>query len=181
MPVWNFGQPLDGIIQIAFIVDDIQAAMPVYAERLKIGPWFLFEHFPFDRVTHRGAPSDIDISLCLGYSGHMMFELIEQHNDAPSPYLEAAAKRGYGFHHFAVACEPEAYDARLDAYVAQGYDITLDGSVKVGGRATYVDSMDALGGMIELIEMTPTVEALFSHIHHESRLWDGSEPIRTLG
>ncbi|MEL7028567.1 MAG: VOC family protein [Pseudomonadota bacterium] len=180
MPVWNFGQPLDGIIQIAFIVPDIKAAMPVYAERLKIGPWFLFEHFEFDRVSYRGAPSGLDVSLCLGYSGHMMFELIEQHDDGPSAYSEIRDQRGYGFHHFAVSVEPDDYDRKLSAYQDQGYDVVLDGAVKVGGRATYLDTSQDLGGMIEMIEMTPQVEALFSLLHQESRLWDGADPIRQL-
>ena len=37
-----------GIVQVAFVVEDIKAAMPFYSRQFGIGPWFLFEHFEFD-------------------------------------------------------------------------------------------------------------------------------------
>ena len=36
----EFGQPAEGIIQVAFIVPDIMAALEGYAKRLNCGPWF---------------------------------------------------------------------------------------------------------------------------------------------
>lgn len=176
----NWGQPLDGIIQIAFIVDDIEAAMPVYAERLKIGPWFLFEHFGFQWLKYRGQEATMDITLALGYSGGMMFELIQQNCDNPSVYKDQFAKKGWGFHHWAVSCLPDQYDARLKHYQSQGYVAALEGAVDVGARAAYMDTTDDLGGMIELIEMTPEVEGLFTMIHQAADGDDGSDPIRRM-
>jgi len=39
----------------------------------------------------------------MSFAGHVMIELIEQHNDVPSVYRNIAEKRGYGFHHWGVA------------------------------------------------------------------------------
>ncbi len=181
MAILNWGQPLNGIIQIAFIVEDIRKSMPIYAERLNIGPWFLFEHFSFDWVKYRGEPSDLDVHLCLGFSGGMMFELIQQNNDVPSVYQEVRDARGYGFHHWAVSCMPGDYDKCLQDYQNKGYDLALEGAVDVGARAAYIDTLSELGGMIEVIEMTDTVEGLFSMIHKASLNWDGSDPIRQPG
>ena len=180
MVMLNWGQPLNGIIQIAFVVEDIRAAMPHYAERLNIGPWFHFPHFAFDWIKYRGAPSDLDIDLSLGFSGGMMFELIEQNNDVPSVYRDVVAQRGYGFHHWAISCMPDHYDGVMQDYIARGYDIALEGAVAVGARAAYVDTSADLGGMIELIEMTPEVEGLFSMIHAAHRDWDGRELVRVV-
>jgi hypothetical protein len=181
MPIWNWGQPLNGIIQVAFVVEDIKAAMPVFQQRLNIGPWFLFEHFTFEWLKYRGAPSTLDIDLALGNSGHMMFELIQQNCDSPSVYREVIQKRGYGFHHWAVAAAPEAYDDTLRAYHAKGYELGLEGAVAIGARAAYVDTMADLSGMIEVIEVTEQVEGLFTMVHQASVGWDGLDPIRRPG
>lgn len=181
MPLWNWGQPQDGIIQVAFITDDIRRDMERFTRELRIGPWFLFEHFAFDRLTYRGQDSTLDITLALGNSGAMQFELIEQHCASRSAYTETRDKRGFGFHHWAVAATPDSYDARLTECQARGFATVLDGSVKVGGRATYLDTLDTLGGMIEIIEVTPGVEQLFTMIAQANQGWDGAHPVRTLG
>ncbi|WP_421729609.1 VOC family protein [Brevundimonas sp.] len=181
MKNWSWGQSRSGIIQMAYIVEDIRTAMPAFTRDLGVGPWFVIEHFPFDRLSYRGAPSNIDITLCLGASGGMMYELIQQNDDNPSVYQEVRDARGWGFHHYAVGVEPSGYDALLKDHVARGAEIVLDAQVGVGARAAYVDTRAELHGMIEVIEMTSGVEELFGGIHAASLNWDGSDPIRTLG
>jgi hypothetical protein len=111
----------------------------------------------------------------------MMFELIQQHDAQPSVYRETIQQRGYGFHHWAIAAAPERYDAVLAGYRQQGLQLSLEAMVSIGARAAYVDTSAELGGMIEVIEVTPVVEGLFTHIHQTSVGWDGSSPVRTLG
>ena len=170
-----------GIVQVAFVVDDIRTAMPFYARQFGIGPWFLFEHFEFDWVEYRGKPATIDLSLCLGYSGGMMFELIEQHDLSPSVYRETIDQRGYGFHHNAVTASAADYDATKERYLADGASLALEAEVAVGGRASYLEFGDRLPGMIELIELTEKVEQLFGHIRSANDGWLGQDPVRTLG
>jgi hypothetical protein len=181
MPTWNWGQPLDGIIQVAYIVEDIGAAMKNFGSRLNLGPWFLFEHFEFQWIKYRGLPCELDLTVALANSGHMMFELIQQNDAQPSVYREILDKRGYGFHHWAVAARPENYEAVLARYQLQGFALSLEAMVSIGARAAYVDTSAELGGMIEVIEVTPAVEGLFTHIHQASVGWDGSAAVRTPG
>ncbi len=164
----KWGQPSDGIIQMAFVVDDIHAAMSRYGSALHVGPWFLAEHFPFEKLTYRGVPVAPDITLCLGFSGSMTIELIQQNCASPSPYLDAAGKPRTGFHHWGVAATPDAYRGRLDALTGQGYPVILDAVVGGGSRAAYVDAHSALGGFIELMEITEPVEALFTQMRDSS-------------
>ena len=68
----------------------------------------------------------------------------------------------------------------LADYQNQGAALALEAAVKVGGRAAYLDFGALLPGMIELIEVTPTVEGLFSHVKQPSIGWDGQSPVRSL-
>lgn len=181
MPLWNFGQPLDGIIQVAFTCEDIHASMERFTRELGIGPWLLIEHFPFQRLEFRGRPYELDLTLALGCSGHTQFELIQQNDERPSVYREVAARRGHGFHHWAVAAEPARYDELIARYRARGFELAMDAVVGVGGRAAYLDTFEALGGYIEVIEVTPGVEGLFNRVYQASVGWDGSEPVRRPG
>lgn len=175
----DFGQPMGGIMQIAYIVPDIDAAMAHYLPRLACGPWFVIEHFPLLDAKYRGQPTELDITLALSFSGSMCFELIQQNNwDTPSVYTEVQQRRGWGFHHFAVSC-PD-FDDDVARYRAQGHEVALYGVAGVGARAAYMDTSDVLPGMIELIEMTEATEAFFAMIREAARNWDGSDPIRRL-
>ena len=179
--ILSFGQPLGGIMQVAYVVEDIDKAMKEWTETLGVGPFFLFEHFALDDYRYRGKPGDIDITIALGVSGPMCFELIVQHSKSPSVYSEVLDSRGYGFHHWAVSTRD--FDGDLARHVAAGNDEVLYGMVPdpVNARAAYVDTMAKTGGMIELIEINPAVEGLFSAVKEPSINWDGKDPVRTLG
>lgn len=179
MPVLNFGQPDRGIIQTAFITDDIQRSMEQMTAFLNIGPWFLFENFELLDLHYRGQPADFQVTLALANSGHMQFELILPLDDKPSPYREVQQQRGWGFHHYGVAATD--FDAVCRGYAEKGSEQVLSGVAGVGARAAYFDTRDPVYGMIEVIEMTPVVEELWMLIHNASVGWKGDNPVRILG
>jgi hypothetical protein len=41
MGLVGFGQPDDGIIQMAYVVPDLRAAINTWVEQLGVGPWFV--------------------------------------------------------------------------------------------------------------------------------------------
>ncbi len=171
-----FGQPLGGIIQVAYVVADIQAAMREFTARLNIGPWFVSGPFVPPEGVYRGRPTDIRLTLALGFSGHMSFELIQQHDDKPSVYREVIERRGYGFHHWALAIDD--LDREIAAYAAGGYAVAFSDRSPRGARIAYVDTSRDLPGMIELIELTAQAEAKYAEIHRASVGWDGRDPVR---
>ena len=164
------------IMQIAYVVDDLEAAVRRWTQLTGAGPFFLLEHLNILDPRYRGQPTDIDCSIALGYSGSICVELIQQHNDSPSAFGELVARTGGGFHHWAVMTEQ--FDADVARYRKQGYVIAFSGAVAVGGRFAYMDTVADLGGMIELIELTPPVRELFDGIEKASGGWDGRDPIR---
>jgi hypothetical protein len=171
-----FGQPPRGIMQIAYIVPDIHAALQQYSATLAIGPWFVFEHFPILDYHYRGEPRDIDITLAIGFSGSMSFELIQQNDAGESVYTEIRDRRGWGFHHWAVGCRD--FDAEVEFYRRQGFEMALSGRAGVGARAAYMDTSAVLPGMVELIELDAPTEAFFNGLKTASDNWDGSDPVR---
>jgi hypothetical protein len=54
MDRFSFGARDNGVIQIAYTVADIQAAMRQYSELLRVGPWFLVGPFVPPRVFTAG-------------------------------------------------------------------------------------------------------------------------------
>ncbi len=52
----GFGQPDDGIIQMAYVVPDLRAAMTQWSRTLRVGPWFVLEHFTGDNPCTGGDP-----------------------------------------------------------------------------------------------------------------------------
>ena len=77
MGLVGFGQPDDGVIQMCYLVPDIRAAMSVWIDKLKVGPWFLLDHFTGTEPKYRGRDSTADVSLAMSFAGHMNVELIE--------------------------------------------------------------------------------------------------------
>jgi hypothetical protein len=52
----GFGQSVGQIVQMAYVVEDIRAAMDLWIRDCGVGPWFLLE-------TFTGPSSDIVVSL----------------------------------------------------------------------------------------------------------------------
>ena len=176
MTQFNFGQPHGGIIQVAYIVEDIARSMQDFTERLRIGPWHVSGPFTPTEGRYRGEPTSINLTLAVGFCGHMSFELIEQHNDVPSVYREIVARRGYGFHHWGVPV-PDLDRAVAD-YRANGYVVAFSDRSPRGYRIVYIDTTRDLPGMIELMEMMPSLETRYTEMYLSSVGWDGSDPVR---
>lgn len=173
-----FGQPADGIIQSAYIVENIRESIDHWIRELKVGPWFLIDHFQGVDARYRGGPSHADSVIAMSFAGHMMIELIQQHNDAPSVYRETIGKRGYGFHHWGVATPN--FDRDLELYRSRGYEEAFFARVPSGGRVAYMDTTAHLPGMVELIELGESFDPIFSRFYRATIGWDGKDPVRSF-
>jgi hypothetical protein len=176
MGLVGFGQPDDGIIQMAYVVPDIHAAMSTWVEKLNVGPWFLLEHFTGVEPQYRGRASTADSALAMSFAGHMNIELIQPNNDAPSVYREWIERRGHGFHHWGRATAD--FDGDLERYEGAGHDLAFFAKVPSGGRVAYMDTTRELPGYVELIELGAGFEALFGRFYRASLGWDGQDPVR---
>ena len=172
----GFGQPQTGIFQMAYVVEDIQAAMRTWADELGAGPWHLLPGFAGVEPKFRGAPTDAEVALAMGFAGHMCIELIQPNDDKPSVWRERVERHGWGFHHFGVGSLD--YDADLARHVEQGHEAVYEAKVPTGGRVAYVDTTAELPGYVELIEMDEGTDVAFTRFYAASLGWDGSDPVR---
>jgi hypothetical protein len=175
----SFGPPLGAVMQISYVVEHIEREMRRWTQQLGIGPFFYLPHFLVEDAVHRGSPCHAEIAVALAFSGSTCFELIHQHNRAPSVFKETIDSRGYGFHHWAVSTRE--FDDELRQRESAGNVVASACRVGVGARAAFVDTTASLGGMIEVIEINPAVEEFFGMVQAASRSWDGSDPVRVLG
>ena len=176
MSLLNFGQPDDGVVQMAYVVEEIHRAMNQWVEQLKVGPWFLLERFSAVEPAYRGQPSQADVAIAMSFAGHMMIELIQPNNNAPSVYRETIEKRGYGFHHWGIASND--FDRDVETYQKRGAELAFFARVPSGGRIAYMDTTAQLPGMVELIELGGSFEPMFTGFYRASLGWDGNDPVR---
>jgi len=173
----GYGQPMGGVAQTAFVVPDLQAAIARWTADMRAGPFFVLDNFLVPGQTYRGEESKADITIGMGFAGHMLIELIQPLDSHPSVYQETIAKRGYGFHHFGIACAD--VDASSADYQTRGYHEAFRAAVPTGGEVVYLDNgTGADWGFLELLPVTPGMDGTFTRFWEASRGWDGSDPVR---
>jgi catechol 2,3-dioxygenase-like lactoylglutathione lyase family enzyme len=92
---------------------------------------------------------------------------------------DVVSTRGYGLHHLALPSYD--YDRDLARYRKLGFTIVNEGTAPAdhgGGRAAYIDTTSKLPGMIELMEIVPSLSASLFELEAAAANWDGTDPIR---
>jgi methylmalonyl-CoA/ethylmalonyl-CoA epimerase len=171
-----WGQPLDAIVQFAYVVDDVDEAATLYVDRLGIGPWLVRGPFQPPEGRYRGRPTAATFEIAHAFSGRMMIELIAQHDDSPSVFNERPVPDRYGFHHWARLTK--RFDEEVARYAALGYEQAFSDRLPSGSRVVYLDAGRDLPGMIELLEHTEAQEQVYDEFYRAAVDWDGSDPIR---
>jgi hypothetical protein len=153
-------------MQLAFLVSDMDAALKLWTDKLKVGPFVVFEKALGSRhFVHRGERSPIDFSLALAYIGDTQIELICQNNDAPSIYTEARSKGlvDGGAHH--MAFWPDDMAAAHRELVSSGFEEVASIRSPAGDVDVYYFSAPSpLGLMVEIVPMTSARRVYFSKI-----------------
>jgi Glyoxalase/Bleomycin resistance protein/Dioxygenase superfamily len=176
MKALSFGQPVGGIVQAAYTVKDIDRGMKEFTSRLNVGPWFVTGPFIPSKGFYRGQPTDVSLTLAVAFAGHMMIELIAQHDEKPSVYQETIKTKGYGFHHWAICSK--SFDKDVATYEAAGYPIAFSDLSPRGVRIVYMDTTRDLPGMLEIIDTTDALEAIYQSYFDAARNWNGENPVR---
>ena len=169
-------QPIGSLLQVAYVVEDAEAAVRYWTEVRGVGPFFLFEHFALDNQTYRGAPTNVDITIAASSSGGVCVEIIQQHNDIPSVYREFLDAGSAGVHH--TGYMPRDYDAEIERYIEAGHEIAFSGELGAGTRVAYMDTVGAVGHFTEFFEDTEDMRKLLALTEDTARDWDGSDPLR---
>jgi hypothetical protein len=150
--------------QIAFVVADLERAAREFDARLSAGPWRGWIFGPQgEGREYRGRPADWTLRLALN-NRSPQYELIEPLAGS-SIHAEWLADRGEGFHHVAYAVSSLAQttgemEAAGHPPIAHIHSFGAAGD----GAATYFDTADVLGFLVEAVEppltMPPTAADL---------------------
>lgn len=152
------------IRQVAYIVEDIDAAIENWNRQLGVSPFAVVrECKPLQGSKYRGEDSgEIILNLAFAYIGEVQLELIEQVNDTPSMYREALAKGASGLHHYGVCVEDysRAYQYALD----NGFTPVVNAGAPGYAQMAYVESDVIPGLILEIIEWNDITRPYFDGI-----------------
>ncbi|MCL2056423.1 MAG: VOC family protein [Oscillospiraceae bacterium] len=135
---------LDGFIQIAIVVDDVEKAAKAWAKLFGVPVPEIMDHSQDGNpnVTYRGKTAKYGLKMAVIPVGNFVIELTEP-GGGESTFREFIDKHGCGVHHlgFEVGERRDAIIAELEA---DGIDMRQIGFYP-GSSWTIVDSEDALG------------------------------------
>jgi methylmalonyl-CoA/ethylmalonyl-CoA epimerase len=149
--------------QIAFVVNNIEAAEQFFTEKLGVPRFFRFTDVLVHEPLHRGGPGDFHMHLSLGYAGDSQIELIE-HLSGRSIYKEFLDKHGQGLHHLGFIV-PD-YQKAVDDFAANGFPVIQSGRIgdNPGVRFAYFDTEAAIGSIMEIFQLDDNTRRLFERI-----------------
>lgn len=171
---------LGPVMQNAFVVDDLDGALRHWTETMGVGPFFVLEKIRFAELWFRGRRLEhLDLTVAIGYWHDLQIELIRQNDDTPSIYREFRARGLTGLQHMGVISA--SLDEELQRLAGRGIEPVQHGRTTANMRFAYVSTDHHAGGMVELIESGPAVEAAFRAMREAARGWDGRDPVRRFG
>lgn len=171
------------IFQLGYVVPDVDAAMRFYTEKLHIGPFSCSRGFRAPDGWYRGLTGMPELTLSQAYTGQIVVELIQQHDDTPSVYKEYIEKCGYGLHHYGIAVATEEYDQTLEHFYSKGFVDVFTDNLPGGTRIRYIGPKnvedivktrnEAGAGYFECVEVLENQEKMFSRLCEAYQHWDG--------
>ena len=162
--------PGQNIIQNAYFVNDIDAAIDRWHALWGIGPFLVRRHIVFQSVTYRGASASIDLSAAFAQAGPVQIELIAQHDESPSAFHDMFAPGTEGLHH--VAIMPDNYAQTIAHYARLGYPVAGEVHSAGGRGAAFVDTRPLLGHMTEIYVPGEGIAQLYRDVAAAAATWD---------
>lgn len=144
---------LGPIDQVAYIVEDMERAIPRY-EAL-FGP-FTVTSQKLPDCTVRGRSTDLEMKMAVNHSSPVEIELI-QPVSGKSPWTEQLESHGEGIHH--VRFRVPGIDEKLADLGARGFETLMYKRFGPEVAFAYLQVPEAFGGhVIELLELPGRVE-----------------------
>jgi methylmalonyl-CoA/ethylmalonyl-CoA epimerase len=157
------------IRQLAYVVDDLDAAMDRWVRLHGVGPWTVFRNTTM-RGRYRGTPTEVRIHVALSYRDELQIELIQPLSCTPSPYQHADSRPRCGMHH--IAWHSTDLDRDIAGAKRRGLAPVFE-AANSAVRVAYFEAPDEPGPLFELIEAVPAVLDGFADGVRRSANWDG--------
>lgn len=158
------------IMQMGFIVEDMDIAIDFWTKKMNVGPFIKLEGIELIDQYYKGKPADLDFSGALSYSGSMQIELIKQHCDTPSLYNEYVNNEKGGLHHLCCLTQDIENDIRI--LESQGYINLQGGKTQDNGQFAYLDRPERERPIFELTQLSEGGLTFFAMIEEAAKNWD---------
>jgi len=159
--------------QIGFMSRDIDESMRHFVQAWGIGPWYVLRELTSPMI-YKGEATEPVISIAMANCGDLQFEIVQQHNQAPSLYVDSLAVTP-SLHVQHVAVWTEDFAGVNAAALAKGwtpvFETTPEGS-------SFVVHPSAPTVCIEISDCSPFKNGVREAIRRASDAWDGADPIR---
>lgn len=142
------------IFQICVIVDDIERYAKRYNEVFGLSlptEYSITAGYDETQATYKGQPTDGKAKIVCWQLGQVQFELL-QPIGGPSEWQDFLDKHGVGVHH--IAFKVKGSNDVAVSFAQHGFNVTQQGLFTglPRGMYTYLDTEDALGTTVELLE-----------------------------
>tara|TARA_B110000444_G_C18839904_1_gene598233 strand:- start:2100 stop:2645 length:546 start_codon:yes stop_codon:yes gene_type:complete len=148
------------ILQVAYVVLDIDEAIKSWNQQMGVGPFAVARDVaPFSDAKYRGESCD-DMRLNLGfaYMGDIQLELIEQLDNRPSIYQEMLEGGNRGLHHYCFGVED--YTTAYNYAINNGFEPVVQAGNANGGMM-YCESTKISGLILEIIPWDDSTKPYF--------------------
>jgi len=175
----SIGQGFGRVVQVAYLVEDIDAAMAHWLREAGLGPWTCFRNIELESLFD-GKPLQLRIHEALAYMGDLQIQLVQSLNDSgeKTPYQDYLCAGRWGVHHMAFFSED--IDADVARARSQGFARSCEMRDKAGFRYFYCQSSAMPDVWIEFLEVYPRLREIFATGIADAASWDGSDPIRNF-
>jgi len=164
-------RPKRAIMQVAFLVDDLDSAIDNWVSLHNVGPFYVDRHTGYAERSFRDAPGEWDVSLAFAYSGDLQIELVQCHDDSPSVFSEFRSIHGRGAHHLGAITPDLAGDIR--AFAERGIAPVQHAVSSSGVEPAFFETGAVPGQMLELIQGSDPLQAAFGALKAAADAWDG--------
>jgi hypothetical protein len=174
---------LGGFRQVGLVVSNFDATMSYMTNRLGIGPFFVIRRTEIPDFFYRGQPSGSPVlSVGFAQAGDIQVELIQQHNDVPSGYLDFLGSGRGGCQHLAVWLDsPDAYWTARSHLIDGGLTLVHESTSKERGRFAFFTCEELGTCMVEIAEgLTAKAKPIIDMVAKASVNWNGRDPVREL-
>lgn len=156
------------------VVPSLEPAMHAWARTTGAGPFFTFPALAFKDYRHRGSDAAPAMSVATAYAGDVLLELVELHDDTPSPWREAGAGS------LLPSLVVDDLDAALAAEAAAGHECVTRGTYTFGARFAFVDARASTGTLVQVIEKQFVLTQLTGVMRNIASDWDRRSITATL-
>lgn len=167
--------------QLAYKVNDLEAAAAAHHRYFGSGPFFVLRHVALASSVHRGVERPFDHSSAYGQWGGVMVELVVQHNPEDSALHEMFphGSGAEGLHHAALFVDD--LEAAITRFASEGAPLAQLSVTQTGTAFAFIDTRASLGHMLELYEPTAQLTGFYDFVAQAAQGWDGQDMIRELG